>query len=103
MLNVWTSLTNGSSDLCVLTFLVAMLYVDKDLSAIVKAVFDSWPERKVELQWKYLHACDARLTPSDVIRAAEKGELLPDMLQHLNNLLKHSFASLGEEVRVCCT
>jgi hypothetical protein len=53
-----------------------MLYVEKDLSAIVKAVFEAWPERKDELAWKYLHASDARLTPSDVIRAAEKGELL---------------------------
>ena len=60
--------------LCADESIVAMLYVEKDLSAIVKAVFDAWPDRKNELNWKYLHATNARLTPSDVIKAAEKGE-----------------------------
>lgn len=51
-----------------------MLYVEKDLSAIVKAVFDVWPEKSEELKWTYLHATNARLTPTHVIRAAEKGD-----------------------------
>ena len=65
-----------------------MLYVEKDLSAIVKAVFDAWSERKEELKWKYLHASDSRLTPSDVVRAAEKGESLPQGLNSSKTLLK---------------
>jgi hypothetical protein len=65
-----------------------MLYVGKDLSAIVKAVFDAWPDKKEDLKWKYLHACDTRLTPSDVVRAAEKGESLPQGLNSSKPLLK---------------
>ena len=65
-----------------------MLYVEKDLSAIVKAVFNAWPERNEELKWKYLHASDARLTPSDVVRAAEKGESLLQGLNSWKTLLK---------------
>jgi hypothetical protein len=50
-----------------------MLYVEKDLSAIVKAIFDEWPEKRDELQWKYLHATNARLKPSELCKAADKG------------------------------
>ena len=64
---------------------VAMLYVEKDLSAIVKALFDKWPERKDELQWKYLHATNARLKPSEVCKAAEKGTCRQQSLLELES------------------
>jgi hypothetical protein len=50
-----------------------MLYVEKDLSAIVKAVFDHWDERKDELDGTYLQASNARVRPMDVIAAIKKG------------------------------
>jgi hypothetical protein len=50
-----------------------MLYVEKDLSAIVKAIFDQWDERKAELDGAYLQASNARVTPNDIVAAAKKG------------------------------
>ena len=75
-----------------------MLYVEKDLSAIVKAVLDAWPERRDELKWKYLHASDARLTPADIVRAAEKGESVLQSLDKSNAVLNLSPVSLWQEV-----
>jgi len=49
-----------------------MLYVEKDLAAIVKAVFDHWDVRKDELDGQYLQASSARITPKEVCMAAEK-------------------------------
>jgi hypothetical protein len=54
-----------------------MLYVEKDLSAIVKAVFDHWTARKEELDGAYLQASNARVTPLNIIDAAKKGNSLP--------------------------
>lgn len=50
-----------------------MLYVEKDLAEIVKAIFDHWDVKKQELDGQYLQASSARITPRDVCRAAEKG------------------------------
>ena len=50
-----------------------MLYVEKDLAAIVKAVFDHWEDRKDELDGAYLHASNARVKPTDIVAATKKG------------------------------
>lgn len=51
---------------------LTMLYVEKDLAGIVKAIFDHWDVKKQELDGQYLQASSARITPRDVCRAAEK-------------------------------
>jgi nucleoside-diphosphate-sugar epimerase len=51
---------------------LAMLYVEKDLSAIVKAVFDQWDLKKNELNHKILYCADSRVSPEDIIACIEK-------------------------------
>ena len=50
-----------------------MLYVQKDLSAVAKAVFDHWDARKDELNHQYLYVANARLTPRDILTSVKKG------------------------------
>jgi hypothetical protein len=52
-----------------------MLYVEKDLSAIVKAVFDQWDKQQNELNGKYLQASNARVRPLDIVSSVEKGKV----------------------------
>jgi NmrA-like family len=54
---------------------VTMLYVEKDLSAIVKAVFDQWEKQQNELNGKYLQASNARVRPVDIVSSVEKGKV----------------------------
>lgn len=49
-----------------------MLYVQKDLSAVTKAVFDSWDTRKDELNHVYLYVANARVTPQEIIASVKK-------------------------------
>ncbi|KAI0364986.1 NAD-P-binding protein [Pilatotrama ljubarskyi] len=51
---------------------LAMLYVQKDLSAVTKAVFDHWDVRKSELNHQYLYVANARLTPLDILASVKK-------------------------------
>lgn len=51
---------------------VAGLYVEKDLSGIVKGIFDNWDTKKDELNHKVLYCADARVSPSDVIAILER-------------------------------
>ncbi|KAH9884115.1 NAD-P-binding protein [Cubamyces lactineus] len=51
---------------------LAMLYVQKDLSAVAKAVFDHWDARKDELNHQYLYVANARLTPRDILTSVKK-------------------------------
>jgi hypothetical protein len=53
-----------------------MLYVEKDLSAIVKAVFDQWEKQQNELNGKYLQASNARVRPVDIVSSVQKGKVL---------------------------
>lgn len=53
-----------------------MLYVEKDLSAIVKAIFDQWESRHEELNHQYLYAMDARVSQREITAAIEKRECL---------------------------
>ena len=50
-----------------------MLYVEKDLSAIVKAVLDHWDSQKPELNGKYLQASGGRVSPKDIVATVQKG------------------------------
>ena len=43
-----------------------MLYVQKDLSAVTKAVFDHWDSQKGELNHEYLYVANARISPRDI-------------------------------------
>lgn len=52
---------------------VAMLYVEKDLSAIAKAVFDHWDSKKKELNHKILYCANARVSAGDIIECIERG------------------------------
>jgi hypothetical protein len=54
---------------------VTMLYVEKDLSAIVKAVFDQWEKQQNELNGKYLQASNARVRPVDIVSSVQKGKV----------------------------
>ena len=50
-----------------------MVWVEKDLAGVVKAVLDNWDDRKGELMYKYLHAMDAIHTPFEVCSVIERG------------------------------
>jgi len=54
---------------------VVSLYVEKDLSAVCKAVFDLWDSRKAELNYQILLASGARETPGDISKIIERGVL----------------------------
>ncbi|RPD56438.1 NAD-P-binding protein [Lentinus tigrinus ALCF2SS1-7] len=51
---------------------LAMLYVQKDLSAVTKAIFDHWDGRKDELNHQYLYVANARVAPRDVLASVKK-------------------------------
>ncbi|KAH9913715.1 NAD-P-binding protein [Fomitopsis serialis] len=51
---------------------LAMLYVEKDLSAITKAVFDHWGTEHAELNHKFLYCANARLTPLDICESVKR-------------------------------
>ncbi|KAJ9497590.1 hypothetical protein H2202_007014 [Exophiala xenobiotica] len=54
-----------------------MLWVQRDLSAIVKAILDSWDVRKQDLLHQYLYAMDAIHTPNEVCQTIERVTGLP--------------------------
>jgi hypothetical protein len=54
---------------------VHMLYVEKDLSGIVKAIFDNWDVEKDELRNQYLYAMDDVHTPREVCTTIEQDKL----------------------------
>lgn len=59
---------------CLLTlFTVAMLYVEKDLSGVSKAIFDQWDSKKHALNHKILYCADARVSGADIIACLERG------------------------------
>lgn len=51
-----------------------MLYVEKDLSGITKAIFDKWDTKEDELNHQYLYCTNARLTPLDIAKSVKKSE-----------------------------
>lgn len=54
--------------------LVVSLYVEKDLSAVCKAVFDLWDTKKSSLNYQILLAAGARETPGDISKIIERGK-----------------------------
>jgi hypothetical protein len=65
---------------------VAMLYVEKDLSAIAKAVFDQWDSKKHELNHKILYCSNARVSAGDIIACIEKGiDLITNVMRFENS------------------
>lgn len=51
---------------------LAMLFVEKDLSGIAKAVFDQWDAAKGRLAHKYLYCTDARVSPGEILACVER-------------------------------
>ncbi|KAJ4215731.1 hypothetical protein NW759_009591 [Fusarium solani] len=51
------------------------LYVEKDLSAVCKAVFDQWETKKASLDGKYFLASGARETMGQINTVLEKGNV----------------------------
>ncbi|KAI1786962.1 NmrA-like domain-containing protein [Ganoderma leucocontextum] len=51
---------------------LAMVYVQKDLSAVTKAVLDNWDVRKEELNYHYLYVANARVTPLEILASIKK-------------------------------
>ena len=54
---------------------VQMLWVEKDLAAVCKAVFDNWDLRKQELNHQYLCASSVRMSYNDLVAVIEKGRI----------------------------
>jgi hypothetical protein len=52
---------------------VTSLYVEKDLAAVAKALFDQWEDKKDRLDGKYFLASGARETMGDINAILEKG------------------------------
>src|ERR1700733_6924702 len=46
-------------------WLVAMLYVEKDLAQCVKVAFDKWDSQKAKLNYQYLYVANMRLSPNE--------------------------------------
>lgn len=56
--------------------IVAILYVQKDLSAVTKAVFDYWDFKKTNLNHEYLYVANARVSPRDIVACIERGMII---------------------------
>lgn len=52
---------------------VHMLWVERDLAAVVRAVFDRWVSAKETLLYKHLYAMDAVRTPNEICSIIERG------------------------------
>lgn len=50
-----------------------MLWVERDLAAIVKAILDQWETAREKLLYKHLYAMDAVRTPHEICAIIEKG------------------------------
>lgn len=64
---------------------LAMLFVEKDLSAIAKAVFDHWDSKKDQLTHTYLYCCNARVSPNDIIACVERVTGKPTIYKRLDS------------------
>lgn len=51
---------------------LAMLFVEKDLSGVVKAVLDRWGAQRDRLAHRYLYCTDARVSPNDILACVER-------------------------------
>jgi hypothetical protein len=53
-----------------------MLYVEKDLSGVAKAIFDQWDSKKHELNHKILYCAGSRVSGADIMACLERGTFL---------------------------
>ena len=51
-----------------------MLWVERDLAAVCKAVFDNWGLRKDELNHQYLFASSVWMSYNELVAIIEKGD-----------------------------
>ena len=67
-----------------------MLYVQKDLSAVTKAVFDQWDVKNGELNHEYLYVANARMSPREITTCIQKGMfMLPAYLWNFLTKCSH--------------
>ena len=64
---------------------VAMLYVEKDLSQCVKVAFDKWDTDRDFLNHRYFYVANIRISPRQFSQAIEKGHD-PESLYNLPSL-----------------
>ncbi|OAG44310.1 hypothetical protein AYO21_01306 [Fonsecaea monophora] len=50
-----------------------MVWVEKDLAGVTKAIFDNWNQRKDELRYRHLYAMDAIHTPREICDVINRG------------------------------
>lgn len=53
---------------------VFMVWIEKDLSAVTKAVYDNWDEKSKELQYNHLFVSGGRTTYEEMTQTIEQGE-----------------------------
>ena len=53
---------------------VQMLWVERDLAAVCKAIFDNWDLRKEDLNHQYLFAASVRMSYNELVAVIEKGK-----------------------------
>ncbi|KIW76352.1 hypothetical protein Z517_11098 [Fonsecaea pedrosoi CBS 271.37] len=54
-----------------------MVWVEKDLAGVTKAIFDNWDQRKDELRYRHLYAMDAIHTPREICDVINRVTGLP--------------------------
>ncbi|OAP65630.1 hypothetical protein AYL99_01602 [Fonsecaea erecta] len=54
-----------------------MVWVEKDLAGVAKAIFDHWDQRKEQLKFRYLYAMDAIHTPREICEVIQRVTGLP--------------------------
>ncbi|KIW27739.1 uncharacterized protein PV07_07449 [Cladophialophora immunda] len=54
-----------------------MVWVEKDLAGVAKAIFDNWDQRKEQLRFRYLYAMDAIHTPREICEVIQRVTGLP--------------------------
>jgi hypothetical protein len=64
----------------VLTGVFTTLYVEKDLGAVCKAIWDQWDNRKATLDGKYFLVSGARETPGAINKIIERGKSSMNLL-----------------------
>ena len=50
-----------------------MLWVERDLAAVCKAIFDNWDLRKDDLNHQYLFASSVRMSCNELVAIIQKG------------------------------
>ncbi len=67
-----------------------MLYVEKDLSAVAKAIFDHWDSKKHELNHKILYCANARVSATEILACIERGIVTLSQIMKASRQLKRN-------------